>query len=31
MNSRNVVRLFMTTLLVGGLTGGIAGYDHSLE
>lgn len=25
MNSRNVVRLFMTTLLVGGLTGGIAG------
>ena len=25
MNSRNVVRLFMTTLLVGGLSGGIAG------
>ena len=25
MNSRNVVRLFMTTLLVGGFTGGIAG------
>lgn len=25
MNSRNVVRLFITTLIVGGLTGGIAG------
>lgn len=25
MNSRHVVQLFMTTLLVGGLTGGIAG------
>ena len=25
MNSRNVVRLFITTLFVGGLTGGIAG------
>jgi KinB signaling pathway activation protein len=25
MNSRNVVRLFMTTLLIGGVTGGIAG------
>lgn len=26
MNSRNVVRLFITTLFVGGLTGGIAGF-----
>ncbi|AZV40900.1 KinB-signaling pathway activation protein [Peribacillus asahii] len=26
MNSRNVVRLFMTTLLVGGFTGALAGF-----
>lgn len=26
MNSRNIVRLFMTTLLVGGVTAGIAGF-----
>ncbi|WP_110926041.1 KinB-signaling pathway activation protein [Bacillus massiliglaciei] len=26
MNSRNIVRLFLSTLLVGGLTGGIVGF-----
>lgn len=26
MNSRNIVRLFVTTLILGGLTGGIVGY-----
>ena len=26
MNSRNIVRLFISTLLVGGITGGIVGF-----
>ncbi|MFJ7640746.1 KinB-signaling pathway activation protein [Peribacillus sp. NPDC097264] len=26
MNSRNLVRLFMTTLLIGGVTGGVVGF-----